>query len=85
MDKTTINYTTTGGSEQHDLFGRTNGSTNWTPHVAARNLMDPDEIMKLEPADMLLMRSGKDPLILKKVAITTIASSPACSIPRESV
>jgi type IV secretion system protein VirD4 len=29
--------------------------------------MDPNEIMKLEPRDMLLMMVGKNPLILRKI------------------
>ena len=38
-----------------------------TQHLAARNLMYPNEIMKLAPDTQLLMRVGENPLIVKKL------------------
>ena len=38
-----------------------------TQHLAARNLMDPNEIMKLAPDTLLLMHIGENPLIVKKL------------------
>jgi type IV secretion system protein VirD4 len=65
MGKSTIEYETQGESQS---FGHHGGmSVSKTQHLAARNLMDPNEIMKLEPSKMLLMMLGKDPLILRKI------------------
>jgi type IV secretion system protein VirD4 len=44
--------------------GRTISTTR---HLAARNLMDPNEIMKLAPDTLLLLRVGEDPLIVRKL------------------
>jgi type IV secretion system protein VirD4 len=38
-----------------------------TLHLAMRNLMDSNEIMKLAPDTLLLMRVGESPLIVKKL------------------
>jgi uncharacterized membrane protein YoaK (UPF0700 family) len=67
MGQTTVRYTTTGGSEQRGWLGPTNGSSNWSQQLASHNLMDPNEIMKLQPDRMLLLMSGKDPMILRKI------------------
>jgi type IV secretion system protein VirD4 len=66
MGKTTIQYETQGESRGANLFDY-DRSISTTQHIAARNLMDPNEIMKLEPRDMLLMMVGKNPLILRKI------------------
>jgi len=67
MGKTTIRYETTGTSEKTAWYEERSRTASTSEHVAARNLMDPNEIMKLEPRDMLLMMVGKDPLILRKI------------------
>jgi type IV secretion system protein VirD4 len=46
-------------------------SVSKTQHLAARNLMDPNEIMKLAPDTLLLMRVGESPLIAKKLCYYT--------------
>lgn len=66
MGKTTIQYETQGESRGANLFDY-DRSISTTQHIAARNLMDPNEIMKLEPRDMLLMMVGNNPLILRKI------------------
>jgi type IV secretion system protein VirD4 len=66
MGKTTIQYETYGESRGANLLDY-DRSVSTSQHLAARNLMDPDEIMKLEPREMLLMMVGKDPLILQKI------------------
>lgn len=38
-----------------------------TQHLAARNLMEPNEIMKLAPDTLLLMRVGENTLIVRKL------------------
>lgn len=67
MGKTTIRYETTGSSQNTAWHEERNHTASTSEHLAARNLMDPNEIMKLEPRDMLLMMAGKDPLILRKI------------------
>jgi type IV secretion system protein VirD4 len=67
MGKTTVQYATQGESEKTSIFDGRDHSVSTTQHLAARNLMDPNEIMKLEPRDMLLMMVGKNPLILRKI------------------
>ena len=42
-----------------------------TQHLAARNLMDPNEIMKLKPDTLLLMRVGENPLLVRKLRYYT--------------
>ncbi len=39
-----------------------------TQHLGARNLMDPNEIMKLTPDMLLLTRVGENLLIVKKLS-----------------
>jgi type IV secretion system protein VirD4 len=58
----------TGGQSEKDLVVKDRErSLSKTQHLAARNLMDPNEIMKLAPDTLLLMRVGKSPLIVKKL------------------
>lgn len=67
IGKTTVRYVTTGESEKTSIFNGRDHSVSTSEHLASYNLMDPDEIMKLEPSHMLLMQSGKNPLILCKI------------------
>ena len=67
IGKTTVRYVTTGESEKTSIFNGRDHSVSTSEHLASYNLMDPDEIMKLEPSHMLLMQSGKNPLILRKI------------------
>ena len=46
-------------------------SLSKTQHLSARNLMDPNEIMKLAPDTLLLMRVGENPLIVRKLRYYT--------------
>ena len=49
------------------MLGKRGGTISTTQHIAARNLMDPNEIMKLAPDSLLLMRVGENPLIVRKL------------------
>ena len=42
-------------------------SLSKTQHLAARNLMDANEIMKLGPDTLLLMRVGESPFVARKL------------------
>jgi type IV secretion system protein VirD4 len=68
MGRETISYATDGQSEKDAIFTAERGRTvSTTQHLAARNLMDANEIMKLPPENLLLLRVGKDPLIVRKL------------------
>ena len=67
MGKTTVRYETSGSSEKASWFDDPGRTVSSSEHLTARNLMDPNEIMKLDPSLMLLMMNGKDPLILRKI------------------
>ncbi|MFN5127270.1 MAG: type IV secretory system conjugative DNA transfer family protein [Sphingomonadaceae bacterium] len=63
----TIAYETSGQSEKDVMVKDPERSLSKTQHLAARNLMDPNEIMKLASDTLLLMRVGEHPLIVKKL------------------
>lgn len=67
MDRETIAYETGGQSEKEVMVKDPERSVSQTQHLAACNLMDPNEIMKLAPDTLLLMRVGENPLIVKKL------------------
>ncbi len=67
MGRETISYETDGRSEKDVLVKDPERSVSKTRHLAARNLMDANEIMKLSPDTLLLMRVGENPLIVKKL------------------
>jgi type IV secretion system protein VirD4 len=67
MGRETIAYETGGQSEKDVVFEDWGRSVSKTLHLAARNLMDANEIMKLPPDNLLLMMAGKDPLIVRKL------------------
>jgi type IV secretion system protein VirD4 len=67
MGRETISYATGGQSEKDVVFEDRGRTVSTTQHLAARNLMDANEIMKLPPDNLLLLRVGKDPLIVKKL------------------
>ena len=83
MGRTTISYETAGSSVQRDWLGPTNPSASTSGHLAARNLMDPNEIMNLDPTRMLLMMAGKAPSSCARCGITRRRSSPGASIRHE--
>ncbi|MBA3896243.1 MAG: type IV secretory system conjugative DNA transfer family protein [Sphingomonadaceae bacterium] len=67
LGRETIAYETDAQSEK-DVTLKDRGRTlSKTRHFAARNLMDPNEIMKLKPETLLLMRVGENPLIVRKL------------------
>ena len=67
MGRETITYETDGRSEKDVMVKDPERSLSKTQHLATRNLMDPNEIMKLAPDTLLLMRVGENPLIVKKL------------------
>ena len=67
MGRETIAYETGGQSERDVMVKNPERSVSKTQHLAARNLMDANEIMKLAPDTLLLMRVGESPLIVKKL------------------
>jgi type IV secretion system protein VirD4 len=58
MGRETISYETEGRSEKNVMVKDPERSLSKTQHLTARNLMDPNEIMKLAPDTLLLMRVG---------------------------
>lgn len=71
MGRETITYETGGQSEKDVMLKDPERSLSKTQHLATRNLMDPNEIMKLSPDTLLLMRVGESPLIVKKIRYYT--------------
>ena len=67
MGRETISYETGGQSQKDVMVKDPERSLSKTQHLATRNLMDPNEIMKLAPGTLLLMRVGESPLIVKKL------------------
>lgn len=68
IGKTTVRYVTLSESrERGALFQELGRKVNHSENLASHNLIDPNEIMKLEPHLMLLLMSGKNPLILRKI------------------
>ena len=67
MGRETITYETGGQSEKDVMVKDPERSLSKTQHLAARNLMDANEIMKLAPDTLLLMRVGENPLIVRKL------------------
>ena len=56
-----------GQSEKDVIVKDPEPSVCKTQHLGARNLMDPNQIMKLAPDTLELMRVGENPLIVKKL------------------
>lgn len=67
MGRETITYETGGESQKDVMLKDPERSLSKTQHLATRNLMDPNEIMKLAPDTLLLMRVGESPLIVRKL------------------
>ena len=67
MGRETIAYETGGQSEKDVMLKDPERSLSKTQHLAARNLMDANEIMKLAPDTLLLMRVGEHPLHVRKL------------------
>ena len=67
MGRETIAYETGGQSKKDVMVKDPERSLSKTQHLAARNLMDANEIMKLAPDTLLLMRVRENPLIVGKL------------------
>ena len=67
MGRETITYETGGQSQKDVMVKDPERSLSKTQHLAARNLMDANEIMKLAPDTLLLMRVGENPLLVMKL------------------
>jgi len=68
MGRETITYETVGRGEKDVMIKDPERSLSKTQHLAARNRMDANEIMKLAPDTLLLMRVGENPLIVRKLS-----------------
>ncbi|MFD2427210.1 type IV secretory system conjugative DNA transfer family protein [Sphingobium scionense] len=76
MGQETLEFRTAGYSETHgSIFERSKHTRSTSTQVSARNLMNPDEIMRMGPDEQLLMIQGKDPSGSRKSDITISASS----------
>ncbi len=64
---TTIEYQTFGTSNPASIFSDGTRSESASGHVAARRLATPDEIMRMNPDDLLLLRQGQHPLVVGKI------------------
>jgi type IV secretion system protein VirD4 len=64
---TTIEYETFGMSGPASIFSDGTRSQSSSGHVAARRLATPDEIMRMNPDDLLLLRQGQHPLVVGKI------------------
>jgi type IV secretion system protein VirD4 len=67
IGRETIAYETFGRSQKDGFVPGGDRTLSRTEHIAARNLMDSNEIMKLPPEKLLLMRVGEYPLIVRKL------------------
>ena len=63
----TIEYETFGTSGPVSIFSDGHHSQSSSRHVAARRLATPDEIMRMNVDDLLLMRQGQHPLVVAKI------------------
>lgn len=64
----TVSYQTDGSGSSTNLMQpfKTN-STSATAHLAKRELLTPDEVMRLGPDLAILMRQGQEPVLASKV------------------
>ncbi len=68
MGQETLEFRTAGYSETHgSIFERAKHTRSISTQVSARNLMNPDEIMRMGPDEQLLLIQGKDPLRVQKI------------------
>ena len=67
MGRETITYETGGQSQKDVVVKNPERSVSQTQHLVTRNLMDANEIMKLAPDTLLLMRVGENPLLVRKL------------------
>lgn len=63
----TIEYETFGTSGPASIFSDGTRSESVSGHVAARRLATPDEIMRMNPDHLLLLRQDQHPLVVSKV------------------
>jgi type IV secretion system protein VirD4 len=66
LGQETLEYQTAGYS-QGSRIGGAKLTQSASTHISARNLMNPDEIMRMPPTDQLLMLQGQAPLIVEKI------------------
>ena len=67
MARETITYEIGGQSEKDVMVKDPERSLNKTQHPAARNVMDPNEIINLAPDTLLPMHVGENPFIVRKL------------------
>ncbi len=65
---TTIAFETSGRSESsRGMFEATTTTQSTSAHLTSRRLMNPDEIMRMPPGEMILLMQGKNPLLVRKL------------------
>ncbi len=64
---TIIEYETFGTSGPVSIFGDGTRSESLSSHVAARRSAKPDEAMRMNPDDLLLLWQGQYPLVVGKI------------------
>jgi len=67
LGDTTIEYETVSSSQKTSWSEKADHLTSVSGHVAARRLATPDEIVRMPPDTLLLLRHGENPLPVKKV------------------
>ena len=64
----TISYQTTGsGSSQGPMQVLKTTSTSTSSHLAKRDVLTPDEVMRLGPDLAILLRQGREPALVRKI------------------
>lgn len=66
LGKETLEYQMAGYSKASTVDGG-KLTRSVSTQISARNLMNPDEIMRMRPTDQLLMLQGQPPLIVEKI------------------
>ena len=66
LGQETLEYQTAGYSQVSMVDGG-KLTRSVSTQISARNLMNPDEIMRMRPTDQLLMLQGKPPLLVEKI------------------
>lgn len=67
LGDTTIEYQTVGTSGPSSIFAGGSYSESTSAHVSARRLATPDEIMRMRPDQVLLLRQGEHPFAVEKI------------------
>jgi len=71
MGSGTVAYRTSGSGESQSpgpmMFSQTSTNTSTTDHLVKRELLTPDEVMRLDPSLELLLQQGRAPVTAAKI------------------